>query len=151
MTSQRISIPRTNLYDFAMEVFKLRELQNEFFAKRMAKQDTRLTLAACKKQEKYVDGLINQVKIDKANLEQANLFGGNVHKHFDEKLVGGAEMIKQYGQKVEFEWLNNEGNAWVKTGGIVTAVTIRHAELGRIRSLIISDQQSRIREGVHHG
>lgn len=143
--------PRTNLFDFAMEVYKLRDLQNEFFANRKNNIDTRLTLSACKKQEKYVDGLINQVKIDKANLEQANLFAGNTQKHFDEQLVSGAEMIKHYGQKVEFEWLNNEGNAWVKTGGAVTAVTIRHAELGRIRSLVLSYRESRIREGVHCG
>lgn len=143
--------PRTNIYDFAMEVCKLRELQKEFFAMRINKLDTRLILSKTKKQEKYVDGVINQIKMDKAQLKQADLFNGNTQQHFDDQLVSGAEMVKLYGQKVEFEWLNNDGTAWVKAGGNVTAVTVRHAELGRVRGLVIGGKQSEIRKEAING
>ena len=128
--------PRINLYDFSREVKLMMDYQQDYFSAKRLKGETYRTLKKAQKQEKVVTGLITSISLDKKELDQSNLFEPVQQSQIEAKgLVTPGQLARLYGQPIKCEYLTKDGFEWLPVAGKVNAITIRHAELGRIRNL----------------
>lgn len=130
--------PRTDLHAFAKEVKRVIDMQRDYFRGKHNTSVPQVSLHQVKKAEKQLLGLINMINLDRAEMKQANLFEDTRQSLLKKAgLNSGDDLLLLYGQEVSFEWLNNSGDAWIPAKGKVSAVTLRHAEMGRVRNLTV--------------
>jgi hypothetical protein len=126
---------RTELHAFSVEVKRVLDMQYDYFRGRKNQSLPQISLREMKKAEKQLLGLINMINMDNSAVNQSNLFEP-VHTMPAKKgLTTPSELAGMYGKEVSLEWLNNDGTAWIPTKGKVNAITIRHAEMERVRNL----------------
>lgn len=145
--------PRTDLVEFRNLVKSMRDAQNDYFSAVKLKTDTYAKLKVARKLEKQVDGICTSIILDKKELEQSTLFEPINYSLIVKKgLVDPRDLVKLYGKEVELEYLTKDGLQWLPTKGRVNAVTVRHAELERLRNLKVSNELAElIVEGGVHG
>jgi hypothetical protein len=129
---------RNNLLAFSKKVCELRTAQNAYFRARNMKLDAHSKLIEVKKLEAEVDKLIRDIEKDHKEANQANLF----EPVYRSVIVNSGktdpkELASLYGEKVSIEWLNNDESCWVPQQGAVNAITIRMAEMSRIRNISV--------------
>tara|TARA_B100000965_G_scaffold402686_1_gene429169 strand:- start:8240 stop:8686 length:447 start_codon:yes stop_codon:yes gene_type:complete len=143
---------RTDLFEFRNLVKSMRDAQNDYFSAVKLKTNTYEKLKIARKLEKQVDGVCTSILLDKKELEQSTLFEPVNYSLIVKKgLVDPRDLVKLYGKEVELEYLTKDGLQWLPTKGRVNAVTVRHAELERLRNLKVSEELAElIEEGGSH-
>ena len=143
---------RTDLFEFRNLVKSMRDAQNDYFSAVKLKTNTYEKLKIARKLEKQVDGVCTSILLDKKELEQSTLFESVNYSLIVKKgLVDPRDLVKLYGKEVELEYLTKDGLQWLPTKGRVNAVTVRHAELERLRNLKVSEELAElIEEGGSH-
>jgi hypothetical protein len=138
---------RNNLLAFSKKVEELRTAQKAYFRAHEMKLDAHSKLIEAKKIEAEVDKLIRDIEKDHKEANQANLFEPVLRSVIVKSgLTDPKELADLYGQKVAIEWLNNDESCWVPQDGRVNAITIRMAEMSRVRNMAIRDGKE-----VYHG
>ncbi len=135
--------PRTELLAFSKKVQEMRDAQVKYYKAKAAKLDAYGALIEAKKIEKEVDDLVKLIKADHDDILQSNLFEPvHVSSIVRKGLTDPNLLAERYGQDVTVSWLNTKSDAWIKQTGKCNAVTIRMAELERIKDLEIIEKEA---------
>lgn len=120
----------------------VRTAQIDYFKAKAKQLDAHSRLKECKKLEKELDETLAFVDKVEREAQQANLFEPVYMNSIVRKGFTNPKLLAEYyGQEVTFEWLTNGGATWVEQTGKVNAITIRMAEMERVRQLSVNGKE----------